>query len=34
MDIISVALILGSFGLFYLTINFCDRVIDEQGGKK
>ncbi len=34
MDVVSVLLIALSFGVFYGMIQFCDKVVKEQGGKE
>jgi hypothetical protein len=34
MDVVSILLIALSFGVFYGTIQFCDKVVKEQGGKE
>lgn len=34
MDIVSIALIISSFALFFGFIHFCDKVVDEQGSGK
>jgi hypothetical protein len=34
MDVVSILLIALSFGVFYGTIQFCDKVVNEQGGKE
>lgn len=34
MDVVAIALIGLSFAVFYATVQFCDRVVNEQGGQK